>query len=194
MVLGVFDCGTNRPLIRLRAERRPSRRKPDERKKSEYSPPCSDHMISPSDDSDDTISRLQKTFKADSYDHLATLNLGSPSLRKLSFFAACQIFEQAEDHSWYYTLFRRQSSWYCTTFLKRVEFKTGVSKIAGRDSKRRGTPSRDGKHVADSGDDKDIASPLLEPALPDGQSTREETRFDSSSLSPCLDVSTFTFD
>jgi WD40 repeat protein len=61
--------------------------------------------------------------------------------------------------------------------------------------------SRDGKYVAYSGDDnkltlwlvKDIASPLLEPALPDGQSTREETRSDSPSLS-CLDVSTFTFD
>lgn len=137
MILGVFDCGTNRPLIRLRAERRPSRRKPDERRKPESPPWWSDHMISPSDD---TISRLQKSFTADSYDHLATLNLGSPSLRKLSFFAACQIFEQVEDHAWYYTLFRRQCYWFCTTFLKRVEFKTGVSKIPGRDSKRQGTP------------------------------------------------------
>jgi WD40 repeat protein len=61
--------------------------------------------------------------------------------------------------------------------------------------------SRDGKYVAYSGDDnkltlwlvKDITSPLLEPALPDGQSTREETRSDSPPLSSCLDVSTFTF-
>lgn len=137
LILGVFDCGTNRPLIRLRAERRPSRRKPDERKESESPPWWSDHMISPSDD---TISRLRKTFKADDYDHLATLNLGSPSLEKLNFFSACRIFKQVEDHAWYYTLFRRQCYWFCTTFLKRVEFKTRVSKIAGRHSKRQGTP------------------------------------------------------
>ncbi|KIK36483.1 hypothetical protein CY34DRAFT_16352 [Suillus luteus UH-Slu-Lm8-n1] len=137
MILGVFDCGTNRPLIRLRAERRPSRRKPDERKKSESPPWWSDHMISPSDD---TISRLQKTFKADKYDHLATLNLGSPSLRKLSFPAACEIFDQVEKHSWFYTLLRRQCYWFCTTFIMRVELKTGVFKIAGRESKRQGTP------------------------------------------------------
>lgn len=137
MILGVFDCGTNRPLIRLRAERRPSRRKPDERKKSESPPWWSDHMISPSDD---TISRLQKTFKADKYDHLATLNLGSPSLRKLSFLTACEIFDQVEKHSWFYTLLRRQCYWFCTTFIMRVELETGVFKIAGRDSKRQGTP------------------------------------------------------
>jgi hypothetical protein len=94
-------------------------------------------MISPSDD---TISRLRKTFKADNHYHLATLNLGSPSLRKLSFFAACQIFKQVEDHAWYYTLFRRQCYWFCTTFIKRVESKTGMPKIAGRHAKRQGAP------------------------------------------------------
>ncbi|KIK43401.1 hypothetical protein CY34DRAFT_712108 [Suillus luteus UH-Slu-Lm8-n1] len=55
--------------------------------------------------------------------------------------------------------------------------------------------SRDGKYVAYSGDDnkltlwlvKDIASPHLEPALHDGQSTREETQSDSPPLSSCLD-------
>lgn len=137
IILSVFDCGTDRPLIRLRAERRPSRRKPDEETKSQSPPSRPDYMVSPSDDA---ISRLRKNFKADDYDHLATLNLGSPSLKKLSFPTACQIFEQVEDHSWYYALFRRQCYWFCTTFLKRVELETGVSKIAGRHSKRQGTP------------------------------------------------------
>ncbi|KAG1792326.1 uncharacterized protein HD556DRAFT_565724 [Suillus plorans] len=137
VILSVFDCGSNRPLFHLRAERRPSRRKPDEQKKSE--PPSSklDLLISPSDD---TISRLRENFKANDYDHLATLNLGSPSLKKLSFLAACQIFEQVENQAWYYTLFRRQCYWFCTNFLKRVESKTQLFKIAGRHAKRQGTP------------------------------------------------------
>lgn len=92
-------------------------------------------MISPSDD---TIRRLPEDFEADDYDHLASLDLGSPSLRKLSFHDACLIFGQVEDHSWYYALFRRQCYWFCTTFLKRVHFKTGMSKDNGRHFKRQG--------------------------------------------------------
>lgn len=138
IILGVFDCGTSgRPLFRLRAERRPSIRKPDARKTSESPPSRPDYMISPSDD---TIRRLPKDFKANDYDHLASLDLGSPSLRKLSFPDACQIFGQVEDHSWYYALFRRQCYWFCTTFLKRVQLETGMSKDDGRHSKRQGTP------------------------------------------------------
>ncbi|KAG2144396.1 uncharacterized protein EDB93DRAFT_1251637 [Suillus bovinus] len=121
IILDVFDCGTNRPLFRLRAERRPSRRKPDEQKESESPPLRPDHLVSPSDD---TISRLRENFRADDYDHLPT----------------CQIFKQVEDRSWYYSLFRRQCYWFCTTFLKRVESKTGTTKIASRHCKRQGTP------------------------------------------------------
>lgn len=144
VILSVFDCGTNRPLFHLRAERRPSRRKPDEQKKFEPSSKlalCISKLgfllTSPSDD---TISRLRENFKADDYDHLASLTLGSPSLKKLSFLAACQIFEQVQNQAWYYELFRRQCYWFCTNFLKQVENKTELSKIAGRHAKRQGTP------------------------------------------------------
>ncbi|KAG2090130.1 uncharacterized protein F5147DRAFT_841043 [Suillus discolor] len=146
VILSVFDCGTNRPLFHLCAERRPSRRKPDEQKKFEPSSKlalCISKLgfllTSPSDD---TISRLRENFKADNYDHLASLNLGSPSLKKLSFLAACQIFEQVENQAWYYELFRRQCYWFCTNFLKRVEGKTELSKIAGKHADRQGTYGR----------------------------------------------------
>lgn len=137
VILSVFDCGTNRPLFHLRAERRPSRRKPDEQKKPELPLSKLDLLISPSDD---TISRLRNNFKADDYYRLASLDFGSPSLKKLSFLAACQIFEQVENQAWYYTLFRWQCYWFCTNFLKRVESKTQQVKIPGKDAERQGAP------------------------------------------------------
>lgn len=146
VILSVFDCGTNRPLFHLRAERRPSRRKPDELRRFKASSKlalCISKLgfllTSPSDD---TISRLRENFKADDYDHLASLNLGSPSLKKLSFLAACQIFEQVVNQAWYYELFRRQCYWFCTNFLMRVKGKTELSKIDGRHAERQGTYGR----------------------------------------------------
>jgi hypothetical protein len=91
-------------------------------------------VISPSSD---TINRLPEDFREGDYDHLASLYLGSG---KLSFPEACEIFKQIEDQSCYYDLFRRQCYWFCTTFLKRVESKTGMYKKAGSHSKRQGTP------------------------------------------------------
>ncbi|KAG1828021.1 hypothetical protein EV424DRAFT_1537023 [Suillus variegatus] len=141
VILSVFDCGTNRPLFHLHAERRPSRR-PDEQREFEPSSKLLSKLDPRFSPSDDTISRLRDNFKADNYDHLASLNLGSPSLKKLSFLAACQIFEEVKNQAWYYELFRRQCYWFCTNFLKRVEGKTELSKIAGRHAERQGTYGR----------------------------------------------------
>jgi len=131
LIIDIFDGDLQHPTFRLCAERRPSRRKADPDKPAPK--PLIDFLVSPSDD---TISRVRRTFKPDNFDHLANLRLHLPA--KLNFRRACEIFKQVQEHAWYYSLFRRQCYWFCTTFLMRVETDLTVEKTYGRYAKRQG--------------------------------------------------------
>jgi hypothetical protein len=133
LIIDIFDGDLRHPTFRLRAERRPSRRDADPKQPTPKLLRITDLLVS---HSDDTISRVRRTFKPDNYDHLGNLRLHLPT--KLNFRRACEIFKQVQEHAWYYTLFRRQCYWFCTTFLMRVETDTGVKKTFGRHAKRQG--------------------------------------------------------
>ncbi|KIK94233.1 hypothetical protein PAXRUDRAFT_828196 [Paxillus rubicundulus Ve08.2h10] len=138
IILDVFNSDGRDDAFRLRAERRPSRRKADEQTRAERPVLRLDALVTVSDD---TISRVPESFSERDFDHLSSLGPIRPPI-SLSFALACKIFQQVENHSWYYALFRRQCYWFCITFMHRVSGTIGVPERAGNESWRRGAAGK----------------------------------------------------
>lgn len=134
----MFDSDGTDNAFRLRAERRPSRRKADEQTRAERPVLRWDALVTVSDD---TISRVPESFSERDFDHLSSLGPIRPPI-SLGIPLTCIIFRQVEKHSWYYALFRRQCYWFCITFMQRVSGTIGVLERAGNEYWRRGAAGK----------------------------------------------------